>query len=117
MGKQLAAGVFSLVLATSPVQAQSFEGMSDCGDWLQARQNKTSVALEHFALGTLNGIAIGRYTEFWRADGREISRAAVYFSIDNYCRIHPTDLLGLAITSLFEQRTGRTAHPPVTERP
>jgi len=82
------------------------EGMSDCGDWLSSRQEKTSIALQDFAIGMLNGMAVGSDTEFWHADGRGISRDAVYFWIDGYCHAHPTDLLESAVISLFRQRTG-----------
>ena len=40
------------------------EGIIDCGDWLTARDRKTSVALEHYVLGILNGLSIGTDTEF-----------------------------------------------------
>ena|SRR6516162_6596792 len=81
------------------------EGIVDCGDWLASRQQKTSIALEHYVLGMLNGLAIGADREFWQADGRAISRDAVYFWIDGYCRSHPTDLLNTAVVRFFTERT------------
>jgi hypothetical protein len=63
-------------------QGPEIQGGSNCGDWLEARQNKTAVVLESYVLGMLNGLATGRFVEFWRADGREISWRAAYFLVD-----------------------------------
>jgi hypothetical protein len=54
----------------------------------------------------LNGLTIGVDLEFWNADGRAISWDAVYFSIDSYCRTHPTDLLNTAVVTFFKERSG-----------
>jgi hypothetical protein len=82
------------------------EGMSDCGDWLSSRQEKSAIALQTFAVGMLDGMAVASDKEFWHADGRGISRDAVYFWIDGYCHSHPTDLIVSAVMSLFKQRAG-----------
>lgn len=96
------------LLGTKPVYV---EGMSDCGDWLSSRQNQTSIALQNFVIGMLNGLAMGVDREYWKADGRMISRDAAYFSVDQYCRQNPTDLLVMAISSIFKQRVeGGTAN-------
>jgi hypothetical protein len=102
-----------LLLSAEPCVAQplvtpvQIEGLSDCGDWLASRQQRTAIALQNFAIGMLNGLALGEGKEFWRADGRPLSRDAVYFSIDGYCRLHPTDLLITPIVVLFKDRTGQ----------
>jgi len=83
------------------------EGISDCGEWLASRQQKTSIAFEHYVLGMLNGLTMGADREFWNADGRAMSRDAAYFWIDGYCRSHPTDLLTTAVVTFFNERTGR----------
>src|SRR5438874_1411308 len=86
------------LFGTKPVY---IEGLSDCGDWLSSRQNRSASALEHFVLGMLNGMAMGTDAEYWRADGRAISRDAAYFSVDRYCSEHPTDALITAVSSVF----------------
>jgi hypothetical protein len=89
------------LFGTKPVY---IEGQSDCGDWLSSRQNRSAIALEDFVLGMLNGLAMGADAEYWRADGRGISRDAAYFSVDQYCRQHPTDLLITAVATVFKER-------------
>jgi hypothetical protein len=80
------------------------EGGADCGEWLSSRQNGSAIGFEDFALGMLDGLAMGSDREYWRADGRAISWDAAYFSIDQYCRRHPTDLLIIAIANVFQRR-------------
>lgn len=92
------------LFGTKPVY---IEGRSDCGDWLSSRQNRNAILLEHFVVGMLNGLAMGIDAEYWRADGRAISRDAAYFSIDQYCREHPTDVLITAVMTVFKQRIER----------
>jgi hypothetical protein len=92
----------SAQLGNLPVHIQ---GNIDCGKWLASREQKTSIAFEHYVLGMLNGLTIGADREFWNADGRAISWDAVYFWIDGYCRSHPTDLLSTAAVTLFKERT------------
>ena len=81
-------------------------GVTDCGEWLTSRQRNTSVSLEHYVIGMLNGLTIGTDREFWNADGQTISWYAIYFWIDGYCRSHPTDLLTTAVVNFFKARTG-----------
>jgi len=79
-------------------------GSTDCGDWLQARSEKRSAALEHFMLGFIDGMAIGYDQDFWNAGGKSISRNALYFSIDNYCHAHPTSNLIEAGLAIFKEK-------------
>jgi len=83
------------------------EGDSDCGEWVTARKENRSMALEHFALGFLNGLSSGTQYEFWRATGAKTSRVAVYLWIDNYCQSNPLDPLVTAVIKLFDERSGR----------
>jgi hypothetical protein len=96
----------SLTAETFGNKPVNVEGGSDCGDWLASRQRKTSIALEHYVLGMLNGLALGTDREFWHADGRAISWDAAYFWVDAYCRSHPTDVLATAVLTFFKERTG-----------
>lgn len=95
------------LLGNKPVTPVIVESPADCGYWLSSRQNKTSIGLEDFAIGMLDGLAKGADKEYWKADGRMISRDAAYFSIDRYCREHPTNPLITAISSVFRQRVER----------
>jgi len=71
--------VLLVAFQTSSQANVSLEGLNtDCGHWMSARQKDSSVALENYSLGFLDGASTGQDREFWRADGRIISREAVY---------------------------------------
>jgi hypothetical protein len=91
-------------LGTNPLYIEG--GTTDCGDWLAARSENRSVAFEHYVIGELNGLSMGTDIEFWRADGRQLSRDAVYYWLDNYCHTHPTDMIVPAVFELFKDRSG-----------
>ena len=81
------------------------EGTVDCGEWITARSNNTAVPLEHYLLGLLNGLALGRQDEFWRADGRsKPSREAIYLWMDKYCRDNPLSNPVSGAFVLFDER-------------
>lgn len=98
----------SFLLFAKPATAAGIfvEGSSDCGNWLDARKTERSAVLEGYTLGYLNGLAIGHVIEFWHADGRGVSREAVYAWIDSYCQKAPLDLLNQAIMQLYRERSG-----------
>lgn len=81
------------------------EGVTvDCGYWTQARQARRAVSLEHYVLGFLDGFSAGREREFWRANGRLISREAAYLWIDNYCKSNPLKPIVTGLWELFNER-------------
>ncbi len=59
--------------ATGMAQGIYVEGPLDCGQWVNSRTNRNSVAIEHYVIGVLNGLAIGHGVEFWRADGHAVA--------------------------------------------
>ncbi len=95
-----------LVAFQSYAQAQvHIEGaLTDCGDWIQARQQNRSVVLESYIIGYLGGFSSGSHREFWSADGRNISREAVYLWMDNYCRSNPLNVILTGVHTLFNER-------------
>ena len=96
-------------LLTMPACAQGIviKGTIDCGQWISAREQSSAGYLEHYVLGVLNGLAIGRFTEFWRAGGQPApSRDAIYLWIDGYCRAHPLEDVFRAAGVLFNERSG-----------
>ena len=107
--------VFYLVWVLCPVplaaetlgdKAVHVRGVTDCGEWIASRHGNTSVSLEHYVIGMINGLTIGADKEFWNHGAQTISWDAVYLWIDGYCRSHPTDLLTGAVLNVFKARTG-----------
>lgn len=100
---------FLLVVFQSACQAEvSVQGgYTDCGLWMRARQQNGAGQLESYAMGFLDGFSSGKDREFWAADGRVISRDAVYLWLDNYCRSNPLNLLGTGLWKLFQERAKR----------
>lgn len=41
----------------------------------------------------LDGLVLGTDTEYWQSDGRIMCRDSAFYSVDVYCRQHPTELL------------------------
>ena len=98
-----------VVIATAPsAQAQGVlvMGRLDCGEWVEARKGGKAVSVEHWVIGTLNGLALGKQREFWKANGVEVSQEAVFLWMDNYCNAHPLDLVTAGIVTLFRERVG-----------
>ena len=82
-------------------------GALDCGKWVQARTNSASSNLEHYLLGLLNGLALGRQVEFWQARGLPSpSRESVYLWMDGYCRDNPLNDVAQGATALYAERSG-----------
>ncbi len=83
--------IFCLFLNLNLSHAQSIyvQGTINCGLWLEARKNNNSVHFEHYVLGFVNGLALGRNVDIWRAKGMEISNEQLYYWMDNYCKNNP----------------------------
>ncbi len=99
----------AVIAASSPAVGQgpiAVQGTTGCEAWTGARSAGRAVPLEHYALGMLNGLSLGRRVEFWHADGPPMSRELAYEWIDRYCRANPRHALNAAVLRLFEQRVG-----------
>ena len=98
---------FTVFAATSGVRAQGIwiESGWTCADWAQARFDRNAYALEQHVVGTLNGIAIGAYRDFWREKTAIDSRQA-FFWMDNFCEKNPLDKLLSGVFSLVSERLG-----------
>lgn len=81
------------------------EGVVDCREWTEGRAEHTSVNLEHYVLGLLNGIALGRGREFWRAGGGKFTPQEAYQWMDNYCQANPQKQVMTGAGELFKERT------------
>ena len=101
--------IVSASFLASPVHAQTgvyASGTADCGLWAKARSEKSAELLEHYILGILDGMALTRQVEFWRADGAPISRESVYLWMDGYCRENPLNVIITGAFVLYKERSG-----------
>lgn len=90
------------------------KGELDCGQWVAARNSDQSKVYGGFVIGMLNGLALGRATEFWTINGATISTDAVYLWMDNYCQTNPLSMVATGVVSLYDQRSGWS--PPAPTR-
>ena len=82
------------------------EGVVDCRDWTEGRAEHTSVNLEHYVLGLLNGLALGRGREFLSSGVSNFSAQQAYQWMDDYCKANPQKQVMTGAGELFEKRTG-----------
>ena len=87
--------IFVLFISTI-VSAQSIlvaGTQVDCGTWISARKNNTSSHYEHYLLGLLNGLALGRGVEVWQRKNTSTTVTTVqfYYWMDAYCQKNPLE--------------------------
>lgn len=103
----MAALLFAVCMPlTSSAEGVTVSGMLDCGTWIEGRKAARAVALEHYAQGLINGLALGWDREFWSARGTSVSPKQVWLWFDKYCRDNPLDSIVTASFVLFKERTG-----------
>lgn len=73
-------------------------GSIDCGKWLSARKSQTANYYEHYLLGLVDGLALGRWVDVWNGKGGRITSEQFYYWIDAYCEKNP---LSMTITGAF----------------
>ncbi len=103
--KNLIAITIVLIISNLAAANVAVEGNLDCGAWLDARKSNSSKFFEHYLIGTINGMALGRNIEIWNANGIKVSREQVYFWMDSYCQKNP---LSYTITGAFAFANERT---------
>ena len=74
-----------------------------CQDWLESRRLETSVALEHFFIGWINGYAQGSNKDIWR-EPKPITNDQVFWHIDTYCRQNPSEHAFLGMFDFLSTR-------------
>jgi len=65
------------------------EGTLDCGEWVAARKAAMAQYYEHYLLGVLNGLSMGRRVDIWRIQDNKMSREQAYLWMHNYCQSNP----------------------------
>ena len=81
------------------------ETPEDCGDWVKARKLKRSSPHEAHLVGLLNGMAIGRMIEIWKAQGNPMSKEQVYLWMDKYCESNPLSRVVIGAEELANEKT------------
>ncbi|MGH9785478.1 MAG: hypothetical protein ACRD88_14975 [Terriglobia bacterium] len=96
-----------LVLASgmSAGQRMWVETAEDCAEWVKARKLKRSSPHEARLVGLLDGMAIGRMTEIWKAQGSSMSKEQVYSWMDKYCQANPLSRIVIGAEELANERT------------
>lgn len=99
------------LLWAMPLQAAEPHSVStmwqvDCGQWVTGRAEARSLPNERFVIGLLDGLSLGHFVEFWKANGASTSPDAVFLWLDNYCKAHPLDNLDHAVVALYMKRSG-----------
>ena len=96
-------------ILTAPVNAQVYiEGSVDCGSWVEGRTRETSVVIEAYLIGLINGLTLGHQVEFWRAgpSATSLSRESVYLWMDGFCRQNPLNGVVQGAIALYQERSG-----------
>lgn len=101
-----------LLSFTAPAKADGHGiltlGLVDCGKWLEARvadDKGHSFEFQRGLVGYLDGLAVGKGTNFWVAE-REVTPDQVAYWMDKYCRETPLSTIRKGADILFHERTG-----------
>ena len=81
------------------------ETAEDCGEWAKARKLKRSSPHEARLVGLLDGMAVGRMVEIWKAQGSATSKEQVYSWMDKYCQANPHSRVVIGAEELANERT------------
>jgi hypothetical protein len=97
----------ALTLASgfSAGQTIRVETAEDCGEWVKARKLKRSSPHEARLIGFLDGMAVGRMIEIWKAQGSPMSKEQVYVWMDRYCQANPLSRIVIGAEELANERT------------
>ncbi len=97
----------ALTLTSGIVAGQQFwvETAEDCGEWVKARKLKRSSPHEARLVGLIDGMAIGRVIEIWKAQGSPMSKEQVYFWMDKYCQANPLARVVIGAEELANEKT------------
>lgn len=98
---------FALTLTAGIVAGQQFwvETAEDCGEWVKARKLKRSSPHEARLVGLIDGMAIGRVIEIWKAQGSPMSKEQAYSWMDKYCQSNPVSKVAIGAEELANEKT------------
>jgi len=97
----------ALTLTSGIVAGQQFwvETAEDCGEWVKARKLKRSSPHEARLVGLIDGMAIGRVIEIWKAQGSPISKEQAYSWMDKYCQANSLSKVVIGAEELANEKT------------
>jgi hypothetical protein len=81
------------------------ETPEDCGEWVKARKLKRSSPYEAHLVGLLDGMAVGRMIDIWKAQGKPMSKDEAYVWMDKYCQSSPLSRVVIGAEELANERT------------
>lgn len=81
------------------------ETAEDCGEWVKARKLKRSSPHEARLIGMLDGMAVGRMIDIWKAQGKSMSKEQVYVWMDSYCQANPQSRIVVGAEELANENT------------
>jgi hypothetical protein len=81
------------------------ETSENCGEWLKARKLKRSSPHEARLVGLLDGMAVGRVIEIWKAHGNPMTRDQAIAWMDQYCQSNPQSRVVIGADELANERT------------
>jgi hypothetical protein len=94
-----------LTSGMSAGQRMWVETAEDCGEWVKARKLKRSSPHEARLVGLLDGMAVGRMIEIWKAQGSTMSKEQVYSWMDKYCQANPLSRVVIGAEELANEKT------------
>ena len=81
------------------------KGSVDCGQWLSARKVSSASTFETFLIGVVNGLAVGRRLDIWRAGGLQVSSEQLFYWMDAYCEKAPLSFVMEGAFVFADERT------------
>jgi len=103
--------ILLLVLANTAYAQIMTSGKVDCGQWVKGRKTNSSISIEHWLVGTINGLALGAGIEIWQTSKGSVNREQLYLWMDGWCLKNPLkDILQGAFVFADEQTNGAYAN-------
>jgi hypothetical protein len=82
------------------------ETSENCGEWMKARKLKRSSPHEARLVGLIDGMAVGRMIEIWKAPSGPTGREQLYVWMDQYCQANPQSRIVIGAEEFANERTG-----------
>jgi hypothetical protein len=82
------------------------ETSENCGEWMKARKLKRSSPHEARLVGLIDGMAVGRMIEIWKAPSGPTGREQLYGWMDQYCQANPQSRIVIGAEEFANERTG-----------
>ncbi len=101
----LLAGVLLASSGAATAANLLLRGSIECSAWSRAREAKSSVVMERYLEGVLNGMALGSGLDFWNWGSAPLGREQVHVWMDKYCQRLPNGRVDVGATELMNDRT------------